>query len=102
MKQFFTANIKLIALAAAVLAAVGFVWWYISSNAAPSVGSYTVALGNVVSALDEPGTMVAEDKANLSFQEAGQIAHVYIKEGDMVGVGKTLADLDSASLQANV
>lgn len=102
MKQFLLANSKLVVGVVVVLAAIGFVSWYVASNAAPAVGSYTVALGNVVSALDEPGTVVAEDKANLSFQEAGQIAHVYVKEGDMVGVGKTLADLDSASLQANV
>ena len=102
MKQFFTANIKIIVAVVIVFGGGGFVWWYIASNAAPAVGSYTVTRGNVVAALDEPGTVAAEDKTDLSFQEAGQIAHVYVQEGDMVGVGKTLADLSSASLQANV
>lgn len=102
MKQFFIANIKLIGAVVVVLAALGFVWWYIASNAAPAASSYTMTTGNIVAALDEPGTVAAENKADLSFQEAGQIADVYVQEGDMVGVGKTLADLSSASLQANV
>jgi HlyD family secretion protein len=76
--------------------------WYISSNVAPTLGSYTATRGNIIEALDEPGTVVAEDKASLSFQEAGQIAHVYVAEGDVVSAGTTLADLNSASLEANV
>ena len=52
-------------------------------------------------ALDEPGTVAAENKTELSFQEAGRIAHVYVKEGDVVDTGTALADLNGASLQAN-
>lgn len=85
-----------------VLAIGGGAWWYISSNMAPMLGSYTVTRGNIVEALDEPGTIAAEDKADISFQEAGQIAHVYIEEGDAVSTGAVLADLDTASLEANV
>lgn len=85
-----------------VLAAIGGAWWYISANTAPALGSYTVTRGNVVQALDEPATVAAEDKAGLSFQEAGQIAHVYVEEGDVVNTGTTLIDLNKASLEANV
>jgi HlyD family secretion protein len=102
MKQFFVVHIKLIIIAVVVLGAGGFVWWYVASNAAPAVGSYTVARGNVVAALNEPGTVAAENKADLSFQESGQIAHVYVAEGDAVAADAPLADLASASLQANV
>ena len=102
MKQFFFIHLRLIVAVVVVLAVLGAAWWYISSNASPAVGSYTVTRGNVAAALDEPGTVAAEDKTNLSFQEAGQIAHVYVQEGDAVSAGAALADLDSASLQANV
>ena len=102
MKQFFIGNLKLIIAVVVVVGGGGFVWWYVASNAAPAVGSYTVTRGNVVAALDEPGTVVAENKTDLSFQEAGQIAHVYVKEGDVVGTGDAIANLDSAALQANV
>lgn len=102
MKQFFTVHLRLVVAVVVALAVLGGAWWYIASNAAPAVGSYAVARGNVVAALDEPGTVAAEDKADLSFQEAGQIARVYVQEGDVVGAGAALADLNSASLQANV
>ncbi len=101
MKHFFVTHIGLIALLAIILVAGGAMW-YVASNAAPVLGSYTVARGDVAGALDEPGTVVAVDKASLSFQEAGQIAHVYVKEGDVVNAGKILADLDKVSFETGV
>jgi HlyD family secretion protein len=101
IKQFFAGHIKLI-IGVVVVLAIGGVAWYIYSNGTPKLGSYTAIRGNVIEALDEPGTVAAEDKTGLSFQEAGQIANVYVKEGDVVGGGAALADLDSASLEANV
>ena len=95
MKKFFIIVVVIVAAALAMPA------WYIAFNAAPTVGSYTVTSGKVVEALDEPGTVAAENKTELSFQEAGRIAHVYVKEGDVVDTGTALADLNSASLQAN-
>ena len=102
MKSFFTAHLWFIVGIVVVVAVLGGSWWYISANRAPAVASYTVTRENIVAAIDEPGTVAAENKADLSFREAGQIAHVYVKEGDAVGVGNSLADLDSASLEANV
>ena len=102
MKQSFTAGIKLTIGIVVVLVLGGGAWWYISSNAQPALGSYSVTRINVVEAIDEPGTVVAENKAGLSFQEAGQIAHVYTKEGSAVNTGAVLADLDSASFEASV
>ncbi len=99
IKKFFVVHFRFVAGVAVVLVAGGAVW-YIFSNAAPTLGSYAVARGNVVEALDEPGTVVAEDKAGISFQEAGKIAHVYVKEGDVVGTGETLADLNGATFKA--
>ena len=46
--------------------------------------------------------MAAENKAALSFQEPGQIAHVYVHEGDKVSTGTVLAVLDTATLRTNV
>ncbi len=99
--RFFSAHIRVIVACIIVLAVCGATW-YIVSNMAPTLGSYTVARGNVVEALDEPGTVTAEDKAELSFQEAGQIASVYVQEGEAVGYGAVLANLNSASLEAGV
>lgn len=101
MKLFFTAHLKLVAVGVVVLAAFGVVW-YVTSNAEPSLGSYTVARGNVTEALDTPGTVVAENKADISFQESGKISRVYVTEGDVVSTGMALADLDSTSFVAGV
>ena len=102
MKQFVITHVRYIVAVIIAVIVIGGVWWYISANEAPAIGSYTVTRGNIVATLDEPGTVVAENKANLSFQESGQIAHVYVKEGDVVNVGTALADLNSASLRASV
>ena len=99
MKNFF---IRFFAAIAIVAIGGGLAWWYISSNEPPLLDSYTVGRGNIIESLAEPGTMAAEAKAGLSFQEAGQIAHVYVKEGDAVAAGAALADLNSASLKTGV
>ena len=52
--------------------------------------------------MDEPGNVLAENSAAMSFQEGGQIAHVYVSEGSQVSAGTVLADLDSAQLNAAV
>lgn len=101
LKQFFTLHVRLIAVVIVVVG-VGGAWWYISSNLEPVLGSYAIVRGTVIETLNEPGTVIAENNANLSFQESGQIAHVYVKEGDVVDTGAALADLNSASLEANL
>ena len=41
-----------------------------------------------------PGVVNVTQEINLSFKAAGQIAEVYVKEGDHVSVGQTIARLD--------
>jgi RND family efflux transporter MFP subunit len=101
MKQFFIVNIRSVAVILVVVVACGAIW-YAAANAEPALGTYAVAEGNVAGALDEPGAVAAENHAGIAFQEAGQIAHVYVKEGDVVATGAPLADLDSASFKASV
>jgi len=101
MKAFFTKNY--IAVGVVVLLAVaGGAYWYINSATPPAFGAVTVAKGNVVQSVDEPGSVLAENSAVMSFQEGGQLAHVYVSEGSNVSAGAVLADLDSAQLNAAV
>jgi multidrug efflux pump subunit AcrA (membrane-fusion protein) len=86
---------------AVILSIVGAIW-YVGSSHAPSFTATTATRGNVIEALDEPGTIAAEDNVNLSFQEPGQIAQVNIAEGQSVAAGTMLASLDSATLQAGI
>jgi len=99
--KFIIKNIYFVALAIILITIIGSVW-YIKINSAPVIGYYSVKLGNITGSLDEPGVVVAENKADISFQEGGQIKHVYVSEGQKVSAGTLLADLDTQSLQNNV
>jgi RND family efflux transporter MFP subunit len=102
MKQFIASHIVFVTIGGvAVLSAIGAAW-YVTSNHAPSFVATAATRGNVISSLNEPATVLAENNATLSFQASGQIAHVYVSEGNTVSAGTVLADLGSASLQANV
>lgn len=99
MKRFFVKNYIAVGVVVLVVAAAG-IYWYVSTANPPTFGTVTVAKGNVVQSVDEPGTVLAENSAEMSFQEGGQIAHVYVSEGNNVAAGTVLADLDSAQLAA--
>ncbi|MGC9602504.1 MAG: efflux RND transporter periplasmic adaptor subunit [Minisyncoccia bacterium] len=101
MKKLFISHITYI-VAAAVFLTIAVAAWYIISNAAPTLGSYTVSNGTITEALDEPGTVVSESQADLAFQESGRIVHVYATEGEVVQTGAVLAELDTASLNTTV
>jgi len=85
-----------------VVIVVGGVAWYVHSSDPPTFGTIAVARGNVVESVDEPATVQAENSVALSFQEAGQIAAINVKEGDVVAQGTVLATLDRSSLEAGV
>src|SRR5690348_10512432 len=101
MKAFFKKNSIAVGIVIAVLA-IGGAIWYVSTSTPPTFGSVTVAKGNVIASVDEPGTVNAENSAAVSFQTGGQIAHVYVKEGSNVSQGTVLADLGTAQLNASV
>jgi RND family efflux transporter MFP subunit len=101
MKKFFAKNY--IAVGVVVfLAAIGGAYWYVSTAIPPAFGAVTVAKGNVVQSVDEPGSVLVENSVVMSFQESGQIAQVNVSEGSQVSAGTVLADLDSAQLSAAV
>ncbi|MDR3581736.1 MAG: efflux RND transporter periplasmic adaptor subunit [Candidatus Pacebacteria bacterium] len=99
MKAFFIKNYIAVAVVAVVLVG-GAAYWYVSSSAAPSFGAVTVAKGDVIESVDEPGNVLTEHSADLSFQESGQIARVGVSEGSVVGAGTVLASLDASQLSA--
>ena len=98
IKQFFSTNVRLVVVAIIILAVIGSAW-YIISNAEPTLGSYTVEKGNIVSSVDIPGTVSSSNSVGLSFQESGQISKIYVKEGDSVNQGDALARLDDSAQQ---
>jgi HlyD family secretion protein len=99
MKKFFTKNYIAVG-AVVVLVVIGGAYWYVSTATPPAFGAVTVANGNVVQSVDEPGSVLAENSAVMSFQEGGQIAQVEVSEGSQVSAGTVLVNLDSAQLNA--
>jgi HlyD family secretion protein len=103
MKHFFAQRNNIIAVGVVVILLIGGgAYWYVSSSNAPTFGQDTVSKGNVVESVDESGSVLAENTASVSFQEGGEIAHVYVTEGSTVAAGTVLADLDAAQLNAAV
>jgi HlyD family secretion protein len=100
-KSFFVTHSRFFVWVVAVLVLGGGAW-YIFSNAAPTLGSYTVSRGDIVASADIPGTVSSSDSVDLSFQEAGQITEVYAKEGQSVAAGQALASLDDSVQQTQL
>lgn len=48
------------------------------------------------------GQVVSNTDLSLSFQTSGVVRHVFVREGQKVGAGATLATLDQASVQASL
>ena len=101
IKKFLMKNRIAVGIVAMVLVGGG-AYWYIETSSPPAFGAVIVGKGNVVESVDESGKVLAENSAMMSFQEGGQIAHVYVSEGSQVSAGTVLADLDSAQLSAVV
>ncbi len=99
MKAFFIKNYIVVTIVAVVIIAGG-AYWYVKSSAAPVFGVIAAGKGNVIESVDEPGSVMTEHSADLSFQESGQIARVSVSEGSVVGEGTVLASLDASQLSA--
>ena len=102
MKTFITQHLVGVTVAAAAVLSGAFAIWYVATSRVPSFAGLAPVHGNVIAALDESGTVRADNNAALSFQEGGEIAHVYAAEGRAVAAGTVLADLEQGSLEANV
>ena len=48
------------------------------------------------------GTVVAGDAVDLGFTQSGRISRVYVKVGDIVSVGKVLAEIENGDVRAAV
>jgi len=101
IKALLTKHYILIVAVAAVILVGGAVW-YVTSSRSPAFGTVAATKGNVIESVDEPADVEAENSVDLSFAGAGQIANVYVAEGDAVGAGQTLATLDQSALAAGV
>lgn len=74
------------------------------NSSSPQYQTATATRGTLVSSVSESGQVVASNRVEITSQASGVINHVYVKDGDKVTAGETIADMtldtDGAKLQA--
>ncbi|MEK9152926.1 MAG: biotin/lipoyl-binding protein, partial [Patescibacteria group bacterium] len=68
----------------------------------PTVQTIEVRRGAVSQEVSETGEVVASDDLNLFFKNVGRVAHVPVREGDIVTVGQTLMQQATGELEAQL
>ncbi len=106
MKSFFQLFRKKRVIFAAVIVILGLFFWG-RSLLSPKVAQYQTAQvtrGTIISTVSESGQVVASNRVEITSQASGVINHVYVKDGDTVTAGETIADMtldtDGAKNQA--
>jgi RND family efflux transporter MFP subunit len=94
-------NKWVIAIAIFVIVIAVITWWK-SGNKPATFESAIAAIGNVVETVSVTGTISPVGKADLAFEKSGVITHIYVKVGDTVKKGQSIASLDDASDRAAV
>jgi RND family efflux transporter MFP subunit len=65
----------------------------------PSQPSTEVSVKFVNSVITADGVVTAQNQAKLNFQMGGKLIYLPFKEGDAIGIGQTIAQLDTYALQ---
>ena len=95
-------NLRLISLFI-IISAIALASWYFTRPKPLAVELATVATGNVEATIvnTRAGTIKACQRSNLAPIAGGQIAKIWVKEGDRVQKGQTLLELWNVDLQAH-
>ena len=72
-------------------------YYFTHRGSAPTFQSTAAAIGNVMEQVSVTGTVSPVNKADLAFEKSGAISKIYVKVGDTVKAGDSIALLDSAS-----
>src|SRR5258706_3220709 len=106
MKSFFQLFRKKRVIFAAVIVILGLFFWgrNLLSPKAAQYQTAQVTRGTIISTVSESGQVVASNRVEITSQASGVINHVYVKDGDTVTAGETIADMtldtDGAKNQA--
>lgn len=65
----------------------------------PAYKTEAVTRGDIVQEVSETGTVKRGETVNLSFQNSGTVAKIYVQKGDEVRAGQLLAELDTNQLE---
>ena len=99
---FVKKNLRLISLFI-IISAIALASWYFTRPKPLAVELTTVTTGNVEATIvnTRAGTIKACQRSNLAPIAGGQIAKIWVKEGDRVQKGQTLLELWNVDLQAH-
>lgn len=98
MKQFISKNWKKI-LVVAVAAAIGLFFVFRNNN--KSTKTVEIKKGDLKEELVLSGEVDATNYAKLSFETAGKISYVGVKEGDKINKGRLISKLDVTVLNSS-
>ena len=96
-KKYWEAH-KIIGMIAVLIVLYGCYWAYGVFTAPSTATRYvttTVATGTVVATLTETGQVSASQQISLSPKASGEVIGVYVKPGDTVYAGQTVAQIDA-------
>lgn len=85
-----------------ILSLVGGYFYYRSQSKAEPLQTEMVKRGDVSETISISGELVPSEYADLSFQGAGIVDQISVKEGDAVRAGQSIASLDSSVLQSQL
>ncbi len=91
---------KLVAAGAVVVVAVA--WYGLSGSGGTKEQLLTVQPGEFIRQVSVSGKVIAAEDVDLGFSQSGRISRVYVKVGDRVGAGATLAEIENGDLRAAV
>lgn len=102
MKKFFIAVGIIL-----VLAVIGYVSFRVirarqQANTISNLQTITASRGNLTATVGATGTVRTDQTAQILWQTSGIVDNVYVKVGQVITAGQTLADLIQSSLPQNI
>jgi RND family efflux transporter MFP subunit len=91
---------KLVILLIIILVARAVLFVYTGKTKTES--STTLSVQFVSSTITADGSVTSQNKETLNFQTSGRVVYLPFKEGDKILKGQTIAQLDTAKLEANL
>ncbi len=101
VKVFFTKK-KIIWITIILIVALGIWFFTKGDNGTGSIQVDTVKIQNIKKTVLTTGQVVSTTNLSLSFQAGGVVKQIYVKEGDLVKSGQTLAILDQGTALATL
>ncbi len=89
---------KRIVIAIVIVAVIWIAYGLVNKNGGPEYILDKVSYGTVVKEISETGMVKISEEANLGFKNSGKITEIYVKVGDEVTAGQSLAKLDTDQL----